>query len=173
MKFCRARRAWPRIPRRSPRRAPQPRRTMRPVPRAIVTAGSDGPRPTRQEHDHGHHAEDDPEGYQALSYGMYDGQKALSEILSTINWTDLSPTSENDALFIEETENIISMALSNGRVMLAFFLHANHEFSRAEVRPSVTFRSLQEASYQVTWYDPRTGSADVPLTTPRAPGDLQ
>ena len=88
---------------------------------------------------------------------MYDGQKALRRILSTIDWTDFSPTSASHAVSAQDTEDIIPMALSDGRVMVAFFLHNDPEFSRTEVSPYVTFRSLQGASHQVTWYDLRTG----------------
>lgn len=103
------------------------------------------------------YGEDDPEGYLPLSYGMYDGQKALREILSTIDWGDSSPTSANHAVSAQDTQDILPMALFHGNNMIAFFLNENPEFSRAEVSPHVTFRSLQHASYRVTWYDLRSG----------------
>jgi mannan endo-1,4-beta-mannosidase len=113
------------------------------------------------------YGEDDPEGYLALSYGMYDGQKALRRILSTLDWTGFSPTSASHAVSAGETEDFIPMALSDGRIMLAFLLHNHPEFSRTWVNPYVTFRSLQGTSYQVTWYDLRTG---VILQEDRAQG---
>ena len=103
------------------------------------------------------YGEDDPEGYLALSHGMYDGQKALREILSTMDWRDSSPTAANHVVSAKGTEEFISMALSDGRVMLALFLHDDPEFLRVEVSPSVTLRSLQRTFYRVTWYNLRTG----------------
>jgi hypothetical protein len=104
------------------------------------------------------YGEDDPEGYLPLSHAMYDGQKALRRVLSTIDWTDFSPSSASDAVSVQGTEDILPMALSDGRVLLAFLLHENPAFSRAMVSPRVTFRSLQRATYRVTWYDLRTGN---------------
>jgi hypothetical protein len=103
------------------------------------------------------YGEDDPEGYLALSYGMYDGQKGLRRILSTIDWTGSSPVPASHAVSAGGTEDFTPMALSDGRIMLVFLLHNHPEFSGAEVSPYVTFRSLQGVSYQVTWYDLRTG----------------
>jgi hypothetical protein len=106
------------------------------------------------------YGENDAEGYLAISHGMYDAQKALREILSSLDWTDFSPTSANDAVSAEDREDIISMALSDGTDMIALFVHHDEkEFSRTEVSPTVTFGSLQDAPYQVTWYDLRTGDA--------------
>jgi len=116
-----------------------------------------GPGSSKQWPSYPVYGEDDPEGYLALSYGMYEGQKGLRRILSTIDWTGFSPTSASHAVSAEAKEDFIPMALSDGRIMLAFLFHNHPEFSRAEVTPYVTFRSLQGVSYQVTWYDLRKG----------------
>lgn len=101
--------------------------------------------------------EDSPDGYLALSTGMYGAQKAMRDILSTIDGTKLVPVSTEDAITTPGREDIIPMALAGAGEMLAWFLHDDLEFSGSEVRPSVTFRNLQQESYRITWYDLRTG----------------
>lgn len=104
------------------------------------------------------YGEDTREGYFDLSNGMFRAQKAMKNILSNIDWTQFSPASTEAAVDTPEREDIIPMVLAGEREMLVWLLHNDLEFSRSEVRPSVTFQHLQRASYRITWYDVRTGA---------------
>lgn len=102
--------------------------------------------------------EDAPQGYFDLSSGMFTAQKAMRKVLSTIDWTQVSPVSAEDVVDITDREDIIPMALTGENEMVVWLLHDDPEFSGSEVRPSVMFRNLQRVSYRIKWYDLRTGN---------------
>jgi len=102
--------------------------------------------------------ESNPEGYRALSTGMYQAQKALNTVLSDIDWTLSLLNPANDNITVSNTENIIFKALSNGKQMLIWLLNSNDAFDRSEISTRVTLPPLGgDNYYDVYWYDLRNG----------------
>ena len=103
------------------------------------------------------YGDDDPNGYRALSTGMYKAQRAIRDILSKVDLNGFSPAGSAEAVSTGDPDGFVARALSNGDDMLIWILNTSAEFSREAVNTSVSFHSLQNASYTVTWYDLRTG----------------
>ena len=103
------------------------------------------------------YGEDKPEGYRALSNEMYEGQRALRRILSTVDWTAFEPAPAPERIEASDPEQFISLDLSDGKTVLGCVLNGEKSFVREETRVDVTFRSLANKPYQIDWYDMRTG----------------
>ena len=98
-----------------------------------------------------------PDGYRALSTGMYDAQEALKNISDSVNLTQARAVYMNNVIFAN-AKQIIPMVLSDGNTHLIWLLNTQPQFTRSDVRCYVPFQSLQKSSYDVTWYDVRTGA---------------
>jgi len=106
---------------------------------------------------------------------MYDRLLVISRFAAKVPWPQFKAKPAHDQVTCNRRD-ILPLALSDGRMMIAWLYHDVPYKSRKMLQPQVTFGGLKEGKYRITWINSHTAEElktdivkKVPFTV-QAPG---
>ena len=97
---------------------------------------------------------------------IYDGYEVVSRFAAMVPWQKFHARPAHGKVSTNR-DDLIAMALSDGRVMIAWLYHNVPWERREPIQPTVEFLGLRNTASKVTWVDGRTGEV---LRTDRVRG---